>query len=310
MSTLKMKTQLFMLAGFLGAGKTTLLNNFLALLEGHKVGVVINEFGAVGIDRARIKSDSDVPIVELNNGQIFCSCLAGSFVDSISALLREQPEYILVESSGLAKPAPLMEIINQIKQKTGAAFDYRGMIGVLDLKTYPILSQTVYALHEQLKYSDAILLNKVDLVDEETRVQIHRELQHKYPQAKIRETSFCQIDLSMLELTPVSPSDGVNPVSPSGSILRLTLRQEKPLTRQALSAFLQQVSPYVQRIKGILQVENGIVEVDTVGELIKVEPVKKNEASGEENYCLSLLDAHHGKQEPAVCQAWEKAQDR
>ncbi|HBR33268.1 MAG TPA: cobalamin biosynthesis protein CobW, partial [Firmicutes bacterium] len=178
-------TQLFILAGFLGAGKTTLLNNCLALLHGHQVGVVINEFGTVGIDRARIKQDNDVPVVELNNGQIFCSCLAGSFVESIGVLLHQQPEYILVESSGLAKPAPLMEIIKQIKRQTSAAFVYRGMIAVLDIKTYPVLSQSVYALNEQLKYSDAILLNKVDLVDETTRIKIRRELENKYPQAKI-----------------------------------------------------------------------------------------------------------------------------
>lgn len=301
-------TQLFILAGFLGAGKTTLLNNCLALLHGHQVGVVINEFGAVGIDRVRIKQDNDVPVVELNNGQIFCSCLAGSFVESISVLLHQQPEYILVESSGLAKPAPLMEIINQIKRQTSAAFVYRGMIAVLDIKTYPVLSQSVYALHEQLKYSDAILMNKVDLVDETTKIKIRRELENKYPQAKIRETSYCQIDPTLLELTPVPPAEGVNPVSPSGRILRLTLRQEKPLTQQALFEFLQQVSPHVQRIKGMLQVENGLVEVDTVGELLKVEPVKKDWLSEATDYYLSLLDAHHGDQAYAVYQAWEKAQ--
>ena len=301
-------TQLFILAGFLGAGKTTLLNNCLALLHGHQVGVVINEFGTVGIDRARIKQDNDVPVVELNNGQIFCSCLAGSFVESIGVLLHQQPEYILVESSGLAKPAPLMEIIKQIKRQTSAAFVYRGMIAVLDIKTYPVLSQSVYALHEQLKYSDAILLNKVDLVDETTRIKIRRELENKYPQAKIRETSYCAIDPTLLELTPVPPAVGVNPVSPSGRILRLTLRQEKPLTQQALFEFLQQVSPHVQRIKGMLQVENGLVEVDTVGELIKVEPVKKDWLSEATDYYLSLLDAHHGDQASTVYQAWEKAQ--
>ena len=301
-------TQLFILAGFLGAGKTTLLNNCLALLHGHQVGVVINEFGTVGIDRARIKQDNDVPVVELNNGQIFCSCLAGSFVESISVLLHQQPEYILVESSGLAKPAPLMEIINQIKRQTSAAFVYRGMIAVLDIKTYPVLSQSVYALHEQLKYSDAILMNKVDLVDETTKIKIRRELENKYPQAKIRETSYCQIDPTLLELTPVPPAEGVNPVSPSGRILRLTLRQEKPLTQQALFEFLRQVSPLVQRIKGMLQVENGLVEVDTVGELIKVEPVKTDWPSGAADYFLSLLDAHHGDQASTVYQAWEKAQ--
>lgn len=308
--SLTIKPQLYILAGFLGAGKTTLLNNFLTLLDGHKVGILINEFGTVGIDSTRAQTKNKNPVIELNNGQIFCSCLAGSFVDAIVTLIKRQPEYILVESSGLAKPAPLMKIINEIKERTNDAFVYRGMIAVIDVQTYPVLSQTVNALNEQLKYSDVFLLNKTDLVDTETTAAVRLELEQIKPQAKIWETAFCRIEPSMLNLTPTTPSATIGPLPPNGQnqILKLTLWQEKSLTKQALTDFLRQVTPVVQRIKGTLQLKNEVVEVNTVGKIIKIEPVNLKLAHGEINYCLSALSDKNGEQAPLVLQAWQKAQ--
>ena len=68
------KTSLYLLTGFLGAGKTTFLTNVLKDLEGEKVGVIMNEFGKVGIDGTIIQKEG-MELVEINRSSIFCSCL-------------------------------------------------------------------------------------------------------------------------------------------------------------------------------------------------------------------------------------------
>ncbi|HBK68065.1 MAG TPA: hypothetical protein DDZ91_05440 [Firmicutes bacterium] len=308
----KTKTKLYILAGFFGAGKTTLLNNLLTLLKGHKVGVLVNEFGAVGIDSARLVKSDDTPVIELNNGQIFCSCLAGSFVKNIISLLEFEPDYLLVESSGLAKPAPLMAILAEIHRKAGDSFTYQGMISVVDAKTYPVLSQTVHSLNEQLKYSDLFLLNKTDLVTPEIAVAIRNELHQLKPKAKIVETTFCRIDPSILEIIPTTPAEIINTIpAPSlKQVLRITLTQEQVLTEQALMEFLQQASLFAQRIKGDLKLTQGLVKIDTVGESITIQPLNHSYLITQKDYCLSVLADRNADKAEGIVSLWRRIQDR
>ena len=92
---------LYFITGFLGSGKTTLLNHVLdeAAARGKKLGVIINEWGRVNIDAGLIPA-RDIEIRELNDGQVFCSCLASDFVKAL-ALLAERPlDAVVVETSG------------------------------------------------------------------------------------------------------------------------------------------------------------------------------------------------------------------
>ena len=94
------------ISGFLGAGKTTLLNNLLKRYAHLKIGVIVNDFGELAVDNMLIdKAGVTGEILELRAGQIFCSCLSGQFVDSVLAYEAIQPDLLLVECSGLAKPA-------------------------------------------------------------------------------------------------------------------------------------------------------------------------------------------------------------
>ena len=113
---------LILISGFLGSGKTSFLNYLFETFPDRKFGVIINDFGALSIDAAEVKHPDGSIINELNNGQIFCSCLSGSFVKSVSAYAGTGIDYLLVEASGLAKPSPLMEIIEAIKKINGNIF--------------------------------------------------------------------------------------------------------------------------------------------------------------------------------------------
>src|SRR5437879_6126933 len=96
------------ITGFLGSGKTTLLNHILANQHGIKIAVIVNEIGDIGIDGELIGSAGD-GMMELSNGCICCS-INNDLVDTIYRVLerREPVEYMVVETTGLADPLPII----------------------------------------------------------------------------------------------------------------------------------------------------------------------------------------------------------
>ncbi len=116
------KIPVTVITGFLGAGKTTLIRHLMANPMGKRLAVLVNEFGTVGVDGEILKScaDDNCPaenIVELSNGCICCT-VAEDFIPTIEALLNLpiRPDHILIETSGLALPKPLLK-----------AFDWPGI---------------------------------------------------------------------------------------------------------------------------------------------------------------------------------------
>src|SRR6202030_1565334 len=101
--------------GFLGAGKTTLIRHVLQNVDGRRLAVIVNEFGDVGIDGEILKGCGDAAcpeenIVELANGCLCCT-VADEFVPALDAILARRPlvEHIVIETSGLALPKPLVQ---------------------------------------------------------------------------------------------------------------------------------------------------------------------------------------------------------
>src|SRR5262249_35617994 len=117
MSTLA-KVPCTIVTGFLGAGKTTLVRHVLENADGRRLAVIVNEFGDVGIDgeilkSCGIESCTEDAIVELANGCICCT-VADDFVPALKGLLDRPspPEHIVIETSGLALPKPLVKAFN------------------------------------------------------------------------------------------------------------------------------------------------------------------------------------------------------
>ena len=109
------KLPVTVITGFLGSGKTTLIRHLMQNPQGKRLAVVVNEFGDVGVDGEILKGCAipDCPeenIMELSNGCICCT-VADDFIPTIEALmaLDPQPEHILIETSGLALPKPLLK---------------------------------------------------------------------------------------------------------------------------------------------------------------------------------------------------------
>ena len=193
--------------GFLGAGKTTLVRHVLEHAGGRRVAVIVNEFGALGIDgetlrACGIEGCEDEDIVELSNGCLCCT-VADDFVPTMTALLdrARPPEHILIETSGLALPKPLLKAFDWPAIRSRVTVD--GVIAVVD---GPAVAAGRFAddpeavarqraadssiehdnplmevFGDQLACADMVVLNKADLMEPATLARIASEIEAALP---------------------------------------------------------------------------------------------------------------------------------
>ena len=188
---LQQKIPATVITGFLGAGKTTIIRNMLMNAGGKKIALIINEFGDLGVDGEVLKgcgaeNCTEDDIIELTNGCICCT-VADDFVPTMQRLLERdvKPDHIVIETSGLALPQPLVAAFNWPDIRTRVTVD--GVITVVDSaavaagrfaddhdKVDALRAADESLDHEspieelfedQLTCADLIVLNKADLLD-------------------------------------------------------------------------------------------------------------------------------------------------
>ena len=177
------------ITGFLGSGKTTMIRNLLENANGKRIALIINEFGDLGVDGNLLKGCGieacrDEDMIELNNGCICCT-VADDFIPTMTKLL-DRPDrfdHIVIETSGLALPQPLVAAFNWPEIKTQVTVD--GVVTVIDAAA---VSEGRFAddhdkvdaqreqdesldhdspleelFEDQIRAADLIMLNKTDL---------------------------------------------------------------------------------------------------------------------------------------------------
>jgi G3E family GTPase len=174
------------LTGFLGAGKTTLLNRILTEQHGKKYAVIVNEFGEIGIDNDLIV-DADEEVFEMNNGCVCCT-VRGDLIRIIEGLMKRKGGFdaILVETTGLAKPAPVAQtffVDADVRAKT----KLDAIVTVVDAKHVRSQLKTSEEAAEQIAFADVILLNKTDLVSKEELAAIERQIRQVNATARVHK---------------------------------------------------------------------------------------------------------------------------
>ena len=182
------------LTGFLGAGKTTLLNRILTEQHGRRYAVIVNEFGEEGIDNDLVV-DADEEVFEMNNGCICCT-VRGDLIRILSGLMKraDQLDAIIVETTGLADPAPVAQTFF-VDQDVADRTKLDAIVTVADAVHLNSQLGEHHEAEEQVAFADVVLLNKTDLVDKSGLKGVEKRIKKINPYTKIIRTAHCDAPL-------------------------------------------------------------------------------------------------------------------
>ncbi len=203
------KVPVTIVTGFLGAGKTTLIRHVVENSSGRRLALLINEFGDLGVDGTILKGCGDEAcpednIIELSNGCLCCT-VADDFIPAIETLLKRPlpPDHIIVETSGLALPKPLVKAFDwpEIREKltvdgvvtvvdSAAVADGRFADDLEAIKAQQAQDPSLEhdnpleeVFEDQLLCADLVIMNKLDLLDDARRTATEAQINATLPRA-------------------------------------------------------------------------------------------------------------------------------
>ena len=252
------------LTGFLGAGKTTLLRRFLSLPEGKGTAVVVNEFGAAGIDDALVRSSTDETVL-LGNGCL--CCIARS--DLQQALRRmvierergELPDFrrIVIETSGLADPSPILQTF-ATDRALGEVFHVEAVVTVVDAETGGDTLSWSAEARKQVILADRLVVTKTDIAGEGAADALAAQLRALNPGAEILTAVNGELDPGRLTepaddqrnafVAEAAHSDGIG-----SFVLTESTPMPWPVFAKAMDTLMALRGPDLLRVKGFLNVE-------------------------------------------------------
>ena len=257
------------LTGFLGSGKTTLLNRILKEDHGHRIAVIENEFGEIGVDNEIIET-GDEQIVEMNNGCICCT-VRGDLIRILGRLKEKRDEgrlkfdRVVIETTGMADPGPVAQTFFT-DEEIGNYYLLDSIITLVDAKHAPTQLDEFHEAQEQVGFADRILLSKTDLVSEDQAAALSKRLKRMNPRAPIKKVHFGDAPIAevldirgfnlnaILQLDPEFLVDSHH--EHHDQVESFVFKADKPFDGQKLEQFLsgmiQVYGPDLLRYKGVL----------------------------------------------------------
>ncbi len=278
------------LSGYLGSGKTTLLNHVLGNRQGLRVAVIVNDMSEINIDASLVQgaalSRTEETLVEMSNGCICCT-LRDDLLKEVSRLARENRfDYLLIESSGISEPLPIAQTFtfedeDELSLRDLTRLDT--MVTVVDasrflddFSSHDMLEDrkqqvteddertVVHLLTDQIEFADVIVLNKIDLVDEQTAGKIAHILKALNPTARQISASYGKVELSQILNTGLFDLEGAEdsdawqeelnaahvPETEEYGISSFVFRSRKPFHPERLASYWEADQQNVVRAKG------------------------------------------------------------
>jgi G3E family GTPase len=257
------------LTGFLGSGKTTLLNRILKEGHGHRIAVIENEFGEVGVDNDIIET-GDEQIVEMNNGCICCT-VRGDLIRILGSLKEKRDEgklkfdRVVIETTGMADPGPVAQTFFT-DEEIGNYYLLDSIITLVDAKHAPKQLDEFREAQEQVGFADRILMSKTDLVSQEETETLSKRLKRMNPRAPIKKVHFGDAPIeevldirgfnlnAILQLDPEFLAESHH--EHADEVESFVFKSDKPFDGQKLEQFLsgmiQVYGPDLLRYKGVL----------------------------------------------------------
>lgn len=264
-------SELYLITGFLGAGKTTFLKQFVRIFSYSRMHIIVNEFGKEGVDGELIR-ELGITLDEINNGSIFCACRLDKFEEVLQKALKESPEVIIVEASGLSDPTNVKKILNQTDKFQNV--EYKGCICLVDAMQFLKVYETAVVVKKQLNVSDLILLNKVDLATEEQAEKVRRVLKMHRPDIIVRETSYGKLEEKWIEDLKVHMEEEDIEIFQTADVTlrKYLLEIYEDISLESLRNFLEMILNDTFRIKGFVYLEKQWYLVNGVGNILYIEP--------------------------------------
>ena len=261
------------ITGYLGAGKTTLLRriiersgNLVAGAEIARLAVLMNEFGEIAID-SRVVEGKNISMVELLGGCVCCS-LSGEFGAAVAEMLKTiRPEWIVVETTGVAEPAALAYDIS--KNIPGVKLD--SIVTIVDADSMARFPSLGHTGREQIELADIIILNKTDLVSKDTLTEVLARLVALNPRATIIESERCAIDVGVLSGVGRADIAKKHKIHEIG-FEYFDFEYDGALGHDSLTAILGAMPPSIYRAKGFVRTEKGGFLLNYVAGRHELEP--------------------------------------
>ncbi len=256
-----MTLPLHILTGFLGAGKTTLLDRLLRV-RSERVAVLINEAGAVALDHHLVEAvDGDISV--LASGCICCT-VSSELAEALERVLLLRPDRVVIETTGLATPAPLVHALTT-HPRLSTAVSLAGVLTVVDAARGIRLLEEQPEARAQLELADRVVLTHLDLAPLEQASALRAHLAEHYPASEVLEARHGEVPLERL-LAPATTqrlvdtraaSRWLSPSSPGHDVTSQMLELPDTVDDVALGLWLRLVTqldgPRLLRIKGLVQ---------------------------------------------------------
>ncbi|MGY0571553.1 CobW family GTP-binding protein [Bradyrhizobium sp. RDM12] len=249
-----MPVPVLLVTGFLGAGKTTVVNHLLANADGRRIAAIVNDFGAINIDAELIAGASD-GVVSLANGCICCS-LEGDLLRTLSTLLRRdpKPEYIVIETSGVADPADIVR--NLLDPVILREAPLETVLCVMDAATPPAALDDAL-MRSQLRVADIVALSKLDLADDEAGQRMREAVRALRSPAVVVDARHGEIPAALLfpavvDRAPARREPG--PKRPAEERFEtLSWISDHPISLPRLQQAIGKLAPKLARAKGLFE---------------------------------------------------------
>jgi G3E family GTPase len=272
----------YLVTGFLGSGKTTFLKQIIDQNgRDKKIAIIQNEFAPANIDGTNLK-DSGKPfeILEINNGSVFCVCLLSDFISSLKEFIeKEDPDIIILESSGLSDPIAISEILQspQLKELVHLSACWC----IIDVLNYDKIQTMLTRVEHQITIADFIILNKIDQASKGLLKAIKDKIHSINSLAVFLETTYCNIDIDLFysgmkeNSTTITKEKSVEESCGRPLINARVFKTSRKISLNNLKKIINLYKYQTQRIKGFVLLDDfSIASVQSVFDTVDIKVLK------------------------------------